>query len=596
MMKLVKARFLALLLVAVASVFVHPSAAICAVIADAPENLSLWWCPGPVGDDNPCTIDICLPFFGTFYIPRSQGTTCAAGNVCEGTASCDGAGTCVAGAPLAVDDDNPCTVDSCDAEFGVRHEALADGSACESDGNACTSDSCFEGMCEHAAIACDDGNGCTTDLCDALLGCMAVAEVGAPCDDGDACSVGDACDENGQCASGGSLNCDDGAFCNGVETCDSASGCVAGAPPMVDDGVDCTEDRCDEVADLVVHAPLDVLCDDGDSCDGVDHCDATLGCQVSGPFTCDLAIVSDPVTSVLVGSWSLPPEAVDLRPFTVTDVPIAQSRWTIASDGTSAQQNAKTFWSYLVADRDSVSEKFEADLHVPPGYAGHNFLGLGFGYQDPNHTYVLQWKAASGTLDGQSTLRGLSVRAIVNTDNSPKHYSLAGGYLGTQELYFNDIGPWYQNEVDHFSIDFDPGVFTISVSRGATTFDTATIEDATYLTGRFAFFTYEQAVVVFRNVRRTVHAHADYVYTVEVAGIDAGEHATFSMVTGPFGMTIDADTGRVFWQMSARSVGLHPVTVRASDGTGATVDQSFTLEVVDAGPCYDAPATLPCGP
>jgi hypothetical protein len=71
--------------------------------------------------------------------------------------------------------------------------------------------------------------------------------------------------------------CDDGLFCNGAETCDAVSDCQAGTPPVLDDGVVCTEDTCDEVADLVVHTPNDALCDDGDPCTA-ESCDAITGC------------------------------------------------------------------------------------------------------------------------------------------------------------------------------------------------------------------------------------------------------------------------------------------------------------------------------
>ena len=54
-------------------------------------------------------------------------------------------------------------------------------------------------------------------------------------------------------------------------------GCQAGTPPATDDGVVCTDDSCDEVNDVVVNAPNDALCDDGNPCT-VGGCDALTGC------------------------------------------------------------------------------------------------------------------------------------------------------------------------------------------------------------------------------------------------------------------------------------------------------------------------------
>ena len=47
----------------------------------------------------------------------------------------------------------------------------------------------------------------------------------------------------------------------------------------IDDGVGCTDDSCDEAADVVVNAPNDASCDNGQFCDGAETCDPTLDCQ-----------------------------------------------------------------------------------------------------------------------------------------------------------------------------------------------------------------------------------------------------------------------------------------------------------------------------
>jgi hypothetical protein len=58
-------------------------------------------------------------------------------------------------------------------------------------------------------------------------------------------------------------NCANGAFCDGDETCDALLDCQAGTPVSVDDGVTCTDDSCDEVADVVVNTPNDGNCATG---------------------------------------------------------------------------------------------------------------------------------------------------------------------------------------------------------------------------------------------------------------------------------------------------------------------------------------------
>jgi hypothetical protein len=124
---------------------------------------------------------------------------------------------------------------------------------------------------------CDDGLFCNgAETCDPQLGCQA----GTPpaLDEGVVCTE-DTCDEVADLVvhTPNDALCDDGLFCNGAETCDAVSDCQAGTPPVLDDGVVCTEDTCDEVADLVVHTPNDALCDDGDPCTA-ESCDAITGC------------------------------------------------------------------------------------------------------------------------------------------------------------------------------------------------------------------------------------------------------------------------------------------------------------------------------
>jgi len=60
----------------------------------------------------------------------SEGTPCLDGNACNGDESCNGFGSCVAGAPPDVNDDNACTADACDPTTGVSHDAVPDGTTC----------------------------------------------------------------------------------------------------------------------------------------------------------------------------------------------------------------------------------------------------------------------------------------------------------------------------------------------------------------------------------------------------------------------------------------------------------------------------------
>lgn len=98
------------------------------------------------GDGNLCNGDElcnavgqCQP--GTVQAP---GTDCGDGDRCNGDETCDSAGSCLGGAPPVVDDNNACTADACDAENGVTHVALPDGTTCNEIGT-CTGGTCSAG-------------------------------------------------------------------------------------------------------------------------------------------------------------------------------------------------------------------------------------------------------------------------------------------------------------------------------------------------------------------------------------------------------------------------------------------------------------------
>jgi hypothetical protein len=118
-------------------------------------------------DGNPCTADTCDP----------ASVTCASVSLSDG-AVCDlggqpgecGAGVCVGLTcdDVDCDDGNPCTADSCDSVRVVCASApVADATPCELDGDPamCEAGVCTALTCED--LDCNDDNPCTLDSCDA---------------------------------------------------------------------------------------------------------------------------------------------------------------------------------------------------------------------------------------------------------------------------------------------------------------------------------------------------------------------------------------------------------------------------------------------
>ena len=266
--------------------------------------------PRDIEDGNPCTVDSCDAAGGVAHQPVPVGTACSDGNVCNGAEACTAQAACVAAAPPALDDNNPCTIDSCDATFGVAHVPAPAGRACD-DANLCNGRETCDGfgLCASgSAPSVDDGNACTADQCDPTLGVSHVASAsGFPCKDNDGCNGDEACNGAGQCLSGTPPALDDGNACT-ADSCDASSGvhhaavangtacspadachaagvcnaglCNAGAAVTLDDGNPCTADACTPESG-VVHTPLPAgsACANGNACDGAEICNGAGACS-----------------------------------------------------------------------------------------------------------------------------------------------------------------------------------------------------------------------------------------------------------------------------------------------------------------------------
>src|SRR5262245_2649749 len=159
-------------------------------------------CPVNCDDDNPCTMDICdqSTKFKCKHRPVTHGLSCSDGNACNGAEVCKGV-NCKSGRPLACDDHNPCTANSCDPVLGCVFAPVPDGTSCPAVGACSHAGICIAGECNPGPVTdCDDGNPCTADSCNPNTGgCTHVAAPnGTDCGDGNACNGAETC-QHGTC-------------------------------------------------------------------------------------------------------------------------------------------------------------------------------------------------------------------------------------------------------------------------------------------------------------------------------------------------------------------------------------------------------------
>lgn len=208
-------------------------------------------------DQIDCTLDACS---GGKCVHIADSSRCTGGSFCLGEKTCSATLGCVSGPAKDCNDNNPCTIDSCDDTNRVCNHLPQDS-------------------------LCNDGKWCNgTEYCDQALGCVAGA---APCNDLIPCTIDSCNEETHACTyTANDAYCDDGKFCNGAETCAptnptrNANGCINGTSPTCMDMIFCTSDACDPALNRCAYTPQDSACDDQNPCTQ-DVCSPTKDCLSS---------------------------------------------------------------------------------------------------------------------------------------------------------------------------------------------------------------------------------------------------------------------------------------------------------------------------
>ncbi|MBI5369806.1 hypothetical protein HZA85_01255 [Candidatus Uhrbacteria bacterium] len=214
---------------------------------------------GLCDDGNECTTDACNTD-GSCKHTKLTGTACNDQNVCTAFDQC-ASGVCLGGSLLDCNDNDPCSIDSCDPFTGCKHLPASEGT-CADDGNACTQDVCKAGSCTHPSIkdgapCATDGEVCTTDICKSGA-CEHLANTVA-CNDGNPCTLNDTCKDK-TCSVFVPKVCTDNNPCT-LDECDPKIGCVfkpnpswKDGAPCPDDGNACTDDICK--GSTCAHVPI----------------------------------------------------------------------------------------------------------------------------------------------------------------------------------------------------------------------------------------------------------------------------------------------------------------------------------------------------
>ncbi|MFN6161464.1 MAG: putative Ig domain-containing protein, partial [Planctomycetota bacterium] len=186
---------------------------------------------------------------------------------------------------------------------------------------------------------------------------------------------------------------------------------------------------------------------------------------------------------------------------------------------------------------------------------------------DPNNNRPPQ---ITSNVSGQIQVGSLFVHQVAATDpdGDSLAYSLTASPTG-MSIDSAGLIRWTPS-----SAQLGSQSFTVQVSDGRTAGTVTKTFQVTVVTEPSnnppAFTTTPKTALVVGN---------PYVYDANASDPD-GDTLTFSLVTSPSGMTIDANTGVVRWTPTSSQVGTHAMTVRVADPRGGSAEQSANLNVI----------------
>ena len=191
--------------------------------------------------------------------------------------------------------------------------------------------------------------------------------------------------------------------------------------------------------------------------------------------------------------------------------------WVLSHDNQWATQKVNGDPTILVSDIDITGTIVEGSWMMKRN-SDDDLVGFVFGYQDPGHFYLLDWKKGTQKVDGNGTAKqGISIK-VADTDYSgvkkgklePSQpfdgkdlWNTEGSEGKVALLYHEETEGWEFDIEYNFFLEFIPGSFTLEVKDGERIIFSKKIMDTTYKNGKFGFYNFSQAPVVYKGFKTT---------------------------------------------------------------------------------------------
>ena len=224
------------------------------------------------------------------------------------------------------------------------------------------------------------------------------------------------------------------------------------------------------------------------------RCLAALLSIAAAVATARADCVTNETSAVDLSTWSVYQYDVFTQP---------NANWVLMQSNTVAVQRVNADASMLLSPFVLQSDQIQGSWMVNTN-EDDDFIGFVFGHQDDRHFYLFDWKRSFQNDSRGRAEPGMSVKVI----SAPS--ALTAVDLGStipvntnrvRLLYHNAI-PWQHFTNYDFNLEFQPGHFVITVSRGPTVLDRIVVNDPTYASGRFGFYNFSQSEVNYSGFTR----------------------------------------------------------------------------------------------
>lgn len=163
------------------------------------------------------------------------------------------------------------------------------------------------------------------------------------------------------------------------------------------------------------------------------------------------------------------------------------ANWIIDPTGTQLDQLVNADPSIFLTSQESGERKIRGRLRS--GNAP-DFMGFVFGYQDPGHFYLFDWKKSAADWCGGTASQGMRLRVVdVASGTEPTIAELWGdpNSANITELISNDI-PWVDSVQYEFDLSFTPGQINIEIRDPSGVVESWSVADSTYTDGLFGVY------------------------------------------------------------------------------------------------------------